>query len=236
MVMRATSLSERSPMTTTAAQQGASEPRWPSVLAVLAAIGLYLSAPETMMPGTAAATVLKVAVPAAELALLIPLVVSTPHRHAGESRERRSIAICLTAILSAANMLALGFLVHHLVDGNVGGGQLLRAAAEVWGTNVIAFALWYWELDAGGPPARLADSGAPRDFVFPQMTDSRLARPGWQPRFVDYLYVSFTNASAFSAADTLPLTAKAKLLMLVQCSISIVTLILVAARAVSMLG
>jgi uncharacterized membrane protein len=215
---------------------GVSEPRWPSVLAVLAAIGLYISAPETMMPDAGAATVLKVAVPAAELALLIPLVVSTPHRHATESRARRGLAICLTGILSTANMLALGFLVHHLVHSNVGGGQLLRAAAEVWGTNVIAFALWYWELDAGGPPGRLADSGAARDFVFPQMTDWRLAPSRWQPRFVDYLYLSFTNASAFSAADTLPLTAKAKLLMLLQSSISIVTLVLVAARAVNMLG
>jgi hypothetical protein len=213
-----------------------SEPRWPSVLAVLAAIGLYLSTPETMMPDAGAATALKVAVPAVELALLLPLVLTTPHRHAAESRARRRVAICLTGILSMANMLALGFLVQHLVQGNIGGSQLLRAAGQVWGTNVIAFALWYWELDADGPPARLAGSGAPRDFAFPQMTDSRLARPGWQPRFVDYLYLSFTNASAFSAADTLPLTAKAKLLMLLQSSISIVTLILVAARAVNMLG
>jgi uncharacterized membrane protein len=220
---------------TAPARLGVSEPRWPSVLAVLAAIGLYISAPETMMPDAGAA-VLKVAVPAAELALLIPLVVSTPHRHATESRARRGVAICLTGILSTANMLALGFLVHHLVHGDVGGGQLLRAAAEVCGTNVIAFALWYWELDAGGPPGRLAGSGAARDFVFPQMTDSRLAPSAWQPRFVDYLYLSFTNASAFSAADTLPLTAKAKLLMLLQSSISIVTLVLVAARAVNMLS
>ena len=101
---------------------------------------------------------------------------------------------------------------------------------------MIAFALWYWELDAGGPPRRLANPTAPRDFAFPQTANLRLAKPGWQPRFVDYLYLSFTNASAFSAADTLPLTPKAKLLMLVQSSISIVTLVLVAARAVNMLG
>jgi uncharacterized membrane protein len=214
----------------------ASEPRWPSVLAVLTAIGLYLSAPATMMPGASAAIALEVAVPIAELALLIPLLVTAPHRHAAESRTRRSLAICLTGILSTANMVALGFLVHRLVHGDVGGGQLLRAAGQVWGTNVIAFALWYWELDAGGPPGRLANSGAPRDFAFPQMTEAGLARPGWQPLFVDYLYLSFTNASAFSAADTLPLTAKAKLLMLLQSSISIVTLVLVAARAVNMLG
>ncbi len=182
------------------------------------------------MLGAGAATALKVAVPALELALLIPLAVTTPHRRAAESETRRRAAVCLTGILSAANMLALGLLVHHLVHGSIGGGQLLLAAGQIWGTNVIAFALWYWELDAGGPPRRLADPTAARDFAFPQMQDSRLAKPGWQPRFVDYLYLSFTNASAFSPADTLPLTPKAKLLMLLQSSISIVTLVLVAAR------
>jgi hypothetical protein len=101
---------------------------------------------------------------------------------------------------------------------------------------VIAFALWYWELDGRGPPARLADPSAPRDFAFTQMTTPSLAGPGWQPRFVDYLYLSFTNASAFGPTDTLPLTSLAKLLMLLQSSIAIVTLILVAARAVNMLG
>jgi len=237
-VSGATLLSEQRAMssTATAVPGTVSEPRWPSVLAVLAAIGLYLSLPEKMMLGAGAATALKVAVPALELALLIPLAVTTPHRRAAESETRRRAAVCLTGILSAANMLALGLLVHHLVHGSIGGGQLLLAAGQIWGTNVIAFALWYWELDAGGPPRRLADPTAARDFAFPQMQDSRLAKPGWQPRFVDYLYLSFTNASAFSPADTLPLTPKAKLLMLLQSSISIVTLVLVAARAVNMLG
>jgi hypothetical protein len=109
------------PTTAPAVQVTTSEPRWPSVLAVLAAIGLYLSAPEAMLPAAGAATALKIVVPAVELALLIPLLVTAPHRQAAESRARRRVAICLTAILSTANMLALGFLVHHLVHGNVGG-------------------------------------------------------------------------------------------------------------------
>jgi uncharacterized membrane protein len=118
----------------------------------------------------------------------------------------------------------------------VAGRPLLIAAAEVWATNAIVFALWYWEFDGGGPPTRLADPAGRRDFVFVQMLSPELAEPGWHPRFVDYLYFSFANASAFSPSDTLPLTRWAKLMMLFQSSISIVTVVLVAARAVNMLG
>ena len=115
------------------------------------------------------------------------------------------------------------------------GRQLLLSAVEIWWTNVLVFALWYWELDGGGPPARLRAPKASRDFAFVQMTDPDLAAPGWLPRFGDYLYVSFTNSSAFSPTDTLPLTRMAKTLMLIQSSVSLVTLLLVAARAVNIL-
>jgi hypothetical protein len=149
---------------------------------------------------------------------------------------RHKLAISLTALLSAANLLALAFLVRRLLDGTIGGSELLFAAGQIWTTNVIAFGLWYWELDGGGPPDRLADPDGARDFAFPQTADLRLRTPHWQPSFVDYLYLSFTNGSAFSAAETVPLTPKAKLLMLLQASVSIVVLVLVAARAVNMLG
>jgi uncharacterized membrane protein len=139
-------------------------------------------------------------------------------------------------VVSAANLISLTLLVRYVVHGTVDGAELLVSAAQIWWTNVIVFGLWYWELDGGGPPARLADPVAPRDFAFPQMTDPTIASPGWHPRFVDYLYLSFTNASAFSPADTSPLTRWAKLLMMLESSISIVTLVLVAARAVNMLG
>jgi uncharacterized membrane protein len=139
-------------------------------------------------------------------------------------------------VLSVANLLALALLVTRIADGSVAGGPLLLAAAEIWTANAIVFALWYWELDGGGPPVRLAHPGGRRDFAFVQMLNPELAEPGWHPRFVDYLYVSFTNASAFSPSDTLPLTRWAKLLMLLQSWVSIVTVVLVAARAVSMLG
>jgi len=217
-------------------QPPASEPRWPSVVAVLFALGLYVALPQQMMGSAGAAVAIHFAIPAVELVLLAPLALGAPHRHAAESVGRRRAAIGLTAVLSVANLLALALLVTRIADGSVAGAPLLLAAAEIWTTNAIVFALWYWELDGGGPPVRLANLGGRRDFAFVQMLNPELAEPGWHPRFVDYLYVSFTNASAFSPSDTLPLTRWAKLLMLVQSWVSIVTVVLVAARAVSMLG
>ena len=214
----------------------ASEPRWPSVLAVLVALGLYVALPQQMMSSAGLAVAVHFAIPAVELALLAPLALGAPHRHAAESGKRRRAAIGLTAVLSAANLFALALLVTRLADGNIAGRPLLLAAAEIWTTNAIVFALWYWELDGGGPPLRLADPAGRRDFAFVQMLSPQLAEPGWHPRFVDYLYLSFTNASAFSPTDTLPLTRWAKLLMLLQSSVSIVTVVLVAARAVNMLS
>jgi uncharacterized membrane protein len=214
----------------------ASEPRWPSVLAVLVALGLYVALPQEMRGDAGAAAAVHFAIPAVELVLLAPLALGAPHRHAAESAKRRRAAIVLTAVLSVANLFALGLLVARLADGSVAGRPLLLAAAEIWTTNAIVFALWYWEVDGGGPPVRLADPAGRRDFAFVQMLSPQLAEPGWHPRFVDYLYLSFTNASAFSPSDTLPLTRWAKLLMLLQSWVSIVTVVLVAARAVSMLG
>jgi uncharacterized membrane protein len=205
-------------------------------VAVLFALGLYVALPQQMMGSAGAASAIHFAIPAVELVLLAPLALGAPHRHANESVGRRRAAIGLTAVLSVANLLALALLVTRIADGSVAGAPLLLAAAEIWTTNAIVFALWYWELDGGGPPVRLANLGGRRDFAFVQMLNPELAEPGWHPRFVDYLYVSFTNASAFSPSDTLPLTRWAKLLMLVQSWVSIVTVVLVAARAVSMLG
>jgi uncharacterized membrane protein len=213
------------------------EPRWPAALAVLAAIALYATLPSKLISNQHASGLFRIVVPAFELALLVPLAVAAPHRHAEESGRRRNAAITLIAIVSIANVATLAFLIHFLVkSGGAGEGkQLLIAAGQIWLTNVIVFALWYWELDGGGPPRRLKDPTAPRDFAFIQMTDPEVAAPGWHPRFVDYLYLSFTNASAFSPTDTMPLTRWAKLLMLAQSGISIVTLLLVAARAVNIL-
>ena len=142
----------------------------------------------------------------------------------------------LTAMISIANALALVFLVHELLYGSgVHGRTLLYGAFAIWVTNVIVFALWFWELDGGGPPRRLANPKQPRDFAFVQMTDPEVSAAGWHPRFADYLYLSFTNSSAFSPTDTMPLTRWAKMLMMLESVISILTLLLVAARAVNIL-
>ncbi len=225
-------------MTTAADPESpAFEPRWPASVAVLVAVGLYVSLPSRLISDHHASGLIRIVVPVLELALLIPLAVTAPHRHAEESGLRRKAAIALIAIISIANVVTLSVLIHLLVgSGGAGEGrQLLVAAGQIWWTNVIAFGLWYWELDGGGPPKRLRDPGAPRDFAYVQMTDPEVAAPGWRPHFVDYLYLSFTNASAFSPTDTMPLTRWAKLLMLAQSTISIVTLLLVAARAVNIL-
>ncbi len=214
------------------------EPRWPAVVAVLVAIALYASLPDRIISGAHASNVFRIVVPLLALALLIPLAVTAPHRHVYESGRRRALAIALTAVVSLANVTALVFLIHYLLVGGpaVHGRQLLLGGAQIWWTNVIAFALWFWELDGGGPPARLRDPEAPRDFAFIQMTDPEVAKPAWRPRFADYFYVSFTNSSAFSPTDTMPLTRTAKELMLVESTISLLTLLLVAARAVNILS
>ena len=212
------------------------EPRWPSVVAIGVAIALYVSLPDTVISDSHGSGAIRFVVPVLELALLIPLAVAAPHRHVYESGKRRMAAITLTAIVSLANIASLGFLVHELLysGATLHGRQLLSAAGQIWWTNVIVFGLWYWELDGGGPPSGRQSRPRPR-LAFPQMTDPGVAQPGWHPRFVDYFYVSFTNASAFSPTDTMPLTRWAKLLMLTQSTVSILTLILVAARAVNIL-
>ncbi|HEV2038064.1 MAG TPA: hypothetical protein VGQ96_05590, partial [Candidatus Eremiobacteraceae bacterium] len=146
-------------------------------------------------------------------------------------------AMSLIGIVNIANVASLALLVKVLVTGTkVTGSHVLAGAVEIWLTNVIVFALWYWELDRGGPDARASSQHKEPDFLFPQMVTPGCTRPDWSPKFLDYLYVSFTNASAFSPTDTLPLTGWAKVLMMVQALASLLTIALVAARAVNILS
>jgi uncharacterized membrane protein len=113
---------------------------------------------------------------------------------------------------------------------------LLRAALHMWGVNVLLFGLWFWQLDGGGPLRRPTCLPTQRDFLFPQQTEPALAESSWRPQFLDYLYVSFTNATAFSPTDAMPLSRWAKMLMLVQSAISLALAVMVVARAVNILG
>jgi hypothetical protein len=206
------------------------ESRWSASFAVVAAILLYVTLPERFTLGPVWLF------PALEVALLIPLAIAVPRRHARETRWHRAASITLVALVSAANVASLVLLLIGLLHGvQRAGTDLIFAAIQIWLTNVIVFGLWYWELDRGGPSARCRASHREPDFLFPQMTTPASAPRNWTPRFLDYLYVAFTNATAFSPTDTLPLTIWAKVLMAVQSLASLLTVALVAARAVNIL-
>ncbi len=171
-------------------------------------------------------------------ALLLGLVITTPTRHDMQSSRLRGVIVGLVGLVSLTTLISLILLARFLLDGSHARGHaLLLAGAVLWLTNVLVFGIWYWELDGGGPAQRLIPRNArrPPDFLFPQLAQPGLA-PGWRPRFVDYLYTSYTNATAFSPTDAMPLRAMAKLLMAVQSLIALITILLVVARAVNVLG
>jgi uncharacterized membrane protein len=206
------------------------EARWQPTLAVLAAIGLQFPLPDRLV------LVHPVwLLPVVEGLLLLVLVIANPHRINRQSRAIRMLSLFLAGMLSLANAFSVVRLAVGLVQGTEGenAGPLLVTGAAIWLTNVIVFALWYWEFDRGGPVARANATRNYPDFQFVQMTSPQLAPPDWEPAFGDYAYLSFTNAAAFSPTDVMPLTRWAKLAMAVQSAISIVTVALVVARAVN---
>lgn len=174
--------------------------------------------------------------PVLETALAGGLMAANPRR-IRPSRVLRGASLALIGIITVANTFSAFTLVRELINGTAGdnAGPLLATGAAIWGTNIIVFALWYWELDRGGPVARaLAHSPHP-DFLFTQMQAPEVAPPDWEPAFLDYLYLSFTNATAFSPTDVMPLARWAKMMMLVQSAVSMVAVALVIARAVNIL-
>ncbi|WP_343983384.1 MULTISPECIES: hypothetical protein [Kribbella] len=218
------------------------ETRLPAAVAVVGAILLYAVLPSAMQLGP------RFVVPGLELALFVPLVLANPRRMSRQNRFLRRLSIALVLLIAVTNLAALVQLIHSLVTGEAtAGGQLLAAGGQVWLTNVLVFALAFWELDRGGPVSRfrvkrpnLPDA----DFRFPQDEDhdaiAEVARrssekAGWVPGFVDYLYVSITNSSAFSPTDTMPLTPRAKLLMAAESVSALMISVLVVAFGVGLL-
>jgi len=208
------------------------EARWPATAAVVVAIVL-----QSLVPGRLTLVHPVWLLPALEGLLLVALVVANPHRINRESQVIRVLSLILVAILSLANAFSVARLAVGLVQGTEGenAGPLLITGGAIWLTNVIIFGLWYWEFDRGGPVARADATRTYPDFQFVQMTSPQLAPPSWEPMFGDYLYLSFTNAAAFSPTDVMPLTRWAKTAMTVQSAVSIVTVALVVARAVNIL-
>ncbi|HEY2762400.1 MAG TPA: hypothetical protein VGJ13_00045 [Pseudonocardiaceae bacterium] len=207
------------------------ESRWPVAVVIVIAIALQVALPDQLVLQS------RWLLPGLELALLVVLIVVNPTRFNRESRTLRAGGLTLTGVLALANAWSAILLVLGLVEGR--GSQdavaLLATGAAIWLTNIIVFALGYWEFDRGGPAARANARHTVPDFLFVQMQNPELADPEWEPEFVDYLYLSFTNATAFSPTDVMPLSRWAKLIMLAQSAVSLVTLALVIARAVNVL-
>ena len=210
------------------------EPRWQVSVAVAAAIALQVFVPVRLVPVHPAWVF-----PAVDGLLAAGLIIANPRRIDRQSMILRYTSLTLIALISFANVWSAERLVTEIIHGNSpvasSAPTLLLDGGSIWLTNVIVFALWYWEFDRGGPVARALALKQYPDFQFVQMVSPELAPPGWEPMFADYFYLSFTNASAFSPTDVLPMSRWAKMLMLVQSAASLVTVALVIARAVNIL-
>jgi hypothetical protein len=207
------------------------EPRWAVSIAVGLAIGLQLSLPDSL------AFPPRWLLPTIGLALLVGLVIANPRRIDHRSTRLRATSILLTGVMSIANAVSAGRLITHLLQGTAteDAGLLLRWGGAIWLTNVVVFALWYWELDRGGPAARAEGVHEYPDLLFAQMETPNIAPADWEPQFLDYFYLAFTNATAFSPTDVIPLARWTKMMMLLQSVVSVSTLVLVVARAVNIL-
>jgi len=210
------------------------EHRTPAAIAVVVMILLQLKVSHALniQPGWL--------VPAIEGVLLVVLVLTNPGRVNRETRWLRLISLALVCAASLINAYAAGRLVYDIATSHVdvsrlSPGELLVTGVAVWLTNVIVFGLWFWELDSGGPAARANARKDRPDFLFPQMATPEVAARDWEPGFVDYLYVSFTNATAFSPTDTMPLSRWAKFTMMFESSVSVAVVALVVARAINIL-
>jgi hypothetical protein len=215
------------------ADLAADDPFWPAQIAVLTALILYIALPDKLTLGP------DWLLPTAEGLLLAGLVWASPWRRRSQPRPwRRRLALVLSVLVAAGNSVSLGLLIHYVVRGGKAGGyELVLSGAEIWTTAVLIFAVIYWELDGGGPTSRATDrKSLPDMFSFPQWADLNKTPQQWRPMFVDYLYLSFTNCTAFSPTDTMPVRASMKLLMMFQGFTALITIGVVVSRAISLLG
>jgi uncharacterized membrane protein len=208
------------------------EHRWPINFSVIVAIVLQLLlAPKFIAPFP------RYLMPVLEGALLVGLTIADPVRVERGGTAIRVATIFQIVLITVANAASAVLLIRAILEGRAGdlATPLFGSGASIWVTNVIAFGLWYWEFDRGGPVERAQGTKRHPDLMFPQMASPELAPPDWEPQFVDYLYLSFTNATAFSPTDVMPLARWAKLTMAVQSAVSLAVAALVVARAVNLL-
>jgi hypothetical protein len=207
------------------------ENRLPVAIAIGVAVVLQLAIPDKygLQP--------RWVVPTLEVVLLVVLTAINPIRLTRSTRVGRYASYTAVAAITIDNAVSAGLLDHDILSSRASGDALglLGSGAAIYLTNIIAFGVWYWELDRGGPFARAEARRPYPDFLFPQMSSPELAPPNWRPQFLDYLYVSFTNVMAFSPTDTMPLSRWAKGLMGLQSAIALSTVALVIARAVNVI-
>jgi uncharacterized membrane protein len=172
-----------------------------------------------------------------QLVLLGLLIAQDPGRIDRRSAGLQRLMGSLLVVMTVGTVLAVTVLAVDILAGvsGVTATVLLGRGAAIWVENVILFSLWYWQVDRGGPAERAAGSAIPPSFAFPENATPELAPAGWRPTYLDYLYLAYTNATAFSPTDTLPVRRWAKLTMMVQSTLSLVIAILVIARAINVL-
>jgi hypothetical protein len=208
------------------------EPRWPVAIAVAVVVVIQWVLPDrlTFGPGWL--------LPAAEIVIAVILAMADPKRIRRDTPALRMLALGLIALVSVGTTWSVTMLIRDIVTGYETGSaaQLLGAGAGIYVTNVLTFAVLYWELDRGGPAERALGTDPYPDFLFPPMTAPGMVHEDWEPQFLDYFYLSFTNATAFSPTDTLPLSRWAKSAMALESAIALATAALVIAKAVNALG
>ncbi|MEO7904684.1 MAG: hypothetical protein ABIR91_02725 [Candidatus Saccharimonadales bacterium] len=207
------------------------DPIWHAQLALLLVVCLQVFTNSALLPFN------KFAIVVLELLLIAVLTFITPAGYGKVSGTRRALGIGLIGFIATVNIVSLVLLLSALFFDNstVDGRDLLLNGLIIYATNIIMFALLYWEMDGGGPVKRAIALSAKEDFVFPQMLYPHLFRNKWRPGFMDYLYLSGTNVTNFASADSMPVTRRAKMMMMTQALVSVVTIVLVAARAISIL-
>lgn len=221
-----------------AAERTRHEPRWHAALAAVAALLLYVTLPPRLVVGPVWVLPLVVGL------TLLPLLILAPRRH-DEIPLQRGLSIAHIAVLNAFNVATVALLFRNLLTMHpsvaFNGPELIVAAVQIWLTNILVYALWYWEIDCGGPAVRAHASMERRrersDYLFPQyMLPEDVRRAEWRPRFVDYIYLAFNTATAFSPTDTPAMTPLGKWLMMAESLTSLVTVAVIAGRAINILG
>ena len=209
------------------------EPRWPVALAILVVFFLLETLHERVR-------VFPIWFPyILAIVVLAPMVAVTLTAARGRwLRVERTITFFFIMIMGVRTLVSLANLIGAMLrrSQEIGGLPLLTSSVAVWANNVLMFSVLYWQIDRGGPESRVNNTGTKPDWLFPQTGAPEDVPAGWRPTFVDYLFLGFSTATAFSPTDALPLTSRAKMLMMLESTISLLTIVVVAARAINILG